>query len=227
MTEAKVLDHGFVKLISFMGGDLSVVNSARISYNKIHDQMEPGDDKLINFLVKHRHGTPLESSVFTFHVKAPIAITREWMRHRFASYNEVSGRYTQLPEEMYLPSGDAFRTQVGKPGHYSFERISGSEKIKAMEENIATTYWRCYRTYEELIEMGLAREVARNVLPVGIYTEFYFTVNCRSLMNFLSLRNADNALYEIRQYAIAIESMFKDLMPITYEAFVKNGRAVP
>ncbi len=222
-----VLDSGFVELDEFSGGDLTIVNSARISYARKHNQMDEGDDKLIGFLMQHRHGTPFETSHFLFHIKAPIFVAREWMRHRMASYNEVSARYTKLEQEFYLPEGDAIRKQVGKPGRYVFKPLYDPAKEHAVRSKMRMAYSHASEAYEDLLNMGVAKEVARDVLPVAIYTEFYFDVNARSLMNFLSLRNAPNALYEIQEYAKGMEHYFAKKMPICYNAFVQNERVAP
>jgi thymidylate synthase (FAD) len=170
--------------------------------------------------------SPFEHNAFRFHIRAPIFVAREWMRHRFSSFNEESARYHQLEPDFYLPEESAVRTQVGRPGAYSFEP---TEEAVA-RETIATlrrVYDQLYATYQALIDQGVAKELARAVLPFGIYTQFYWTVNARSLMNFLSLRNSDNAQFEIRTYAEAVERLFADKMPITHECFQEFGRMVP
>jgi thymidylate synthase (FAD) len=217
---------GWVKLIDKMGSDLDVVNSARISYKNQHIMFEPGDDKLIGFLMKHRHGTPFEAVEFHFQVRAPISVVREWQRHRIASYNEVSGRYVKMELDSYMPARKNIRSQVGKPGHYKF--IPCEPNIKLHVETIfKETYDLCYRAYETMLEMGVAKELARNVLNLGLFTEFRFKTNARSLMNFLELRNAPNAMFEIQEYARAIEEDFKTILPITHQAFLDNGRKAP
>lgn len=222
--EISVLDKGFVRLDDAMASDLSVVNAARVSFNKRHDDMEEGDDKLISFLLRNRHGTPFEHNSFRFHIKAPIFVAREWMRHRIGSYNEMSGRYTKLESDFYVP--DYVRTQVGKPGAYTFEPVD--EKVAEVARfDIEQSYRRAWTNYEAMIDMGVAKEVARIVLPVGIYTQFYWTINARSLMNFISLRNANQALWEIKEYGKVIEEIFKKQMPITAQAFIENGRIAP
>lgn len=222
-----VLDKGFVRLDYFQGGDLQTVNCARISYHRQHKQIEQGDDKLISYLLKHRHGTPFEASEFLFHVKCPIFVAREWMRHRIASYNEISGRYVKLEHDFYLPEGDAIRIQTGKPGHYKMQPIYDPAKEYAVRSAMENAYAQSYDTYNRLIKMGVAKELARDVLPVGIYTEFYFKSNARSLMNFISLRNEEHALHEIREYAKVVEKIFAKCMPLSYTAFTENGRIAP
>jgi thymidylate synthase (FAD) len=221
-----VLDHGFVRLDGHMGDDLSVVNAARVSFAKRSAAMGPSEEGLIRFLMRERHGTPFEHNAFRFHVKAPIFVAREWMRHRVGSFNEWSGRYAQLEEEFYVPAAEDVRTQVGKPGAYSFEPVDDDAAQAARDEQRAV-YQHAYRAYEAMLARGVARELARNVLPVGIYTQFFWTVNARSLMNFVALRNAEAAQREIRRYAEAVETLFAARMPVTHAAFVANERRAP
>jgi len=220
----QVFDHGFVSLDDCMADDLSVVNSARVSFNAYHEEMEEGDDKLINFLMKNRHGTPFEHNAFRFHIKAPIFVFREWQRHRISSYNEWSARYSELKNEFYVP--DTFRTQVGKPGAYKFEPLD-QELIDPVLEMMIQHNQRSFDQYRVAMAMGVAKEQARLFLPVSIYSEMYWTVNARSLMNFLSLRNSEQAMFEIRVYAETVELFFTELMPITAQAFIDNGRVAP
>lgn len=223
-----------------MADDLSVINAARVSFAKrsegvMHVETLPhgtvttwtlvDDDKgLIRYLLTNRHGTPFEHNAFRFHVKCPIFVAREWMRHRIGSFNEMSGRYTKLDAEFYVPEN--VRSQVGKPGAYTFDPVSDelADFARTEMQFINKGAW---GIYELLLDKGIAKEIARMVLPVNIYTQFYWTVNARSLMNFLSLRNADTAMFEIRQYADVIETIFAGKMPVTYEAFVANSRVAP
>jgi thymidylate synthase (FAD) len=221
-----VLDHGFVRLDEAMADDLSVVNGARVSFAKHKTEMDDSDAGLIRFLMRERHASPFEHAVFRFHVRCPIFIAREWFRHRWSSFNEFSMRYAKATEDFYVPEPEDVRTQVGKPGAYSFEPVS-EEVAETTREELRQIYESAYGAYERLVELGVARELARAVLPVGAYTEFYWTVNARSLMNFLSLRNAEAAQREIRRYAEACERFFADRMPVTHEAFVAAGRVAP
>ena len=220
-----VLDHGFVRLDDCMASDLSVVNAARVSFAQRSEELSERDQGLIRFLMREKHSSPFEHSVFRFHVKCPIFVAREWMRHR-NSYNEWSARYSQLEPEFYLPEPEDVRTQVGKPGAYSFEPVD-AELAEHTREVQREAYQHAYQTYETLLERGVAKELARNVLPVGIYTMFYWTVNARSLMNFLSLRNSDTAQREIHRYAEAVEQLFAERMPHTHAAFVAADRRAP
>jgi thymidylate synthase (FAD) len=225
-TGIPVLDHGFVRLDGALADDLSVVNGARVSFARRKEEMEESDEGLIRFLMRERHGTPFEHNAFRFHVRCPIFVAREWFRHRVGSFNEFSMRYARASDEFYVPDAEDVRTQVGKPGAYSFEPVS-DELAEQTREKLQEVYDAAYQTYEELVEAGVAREVARAALPVGAYTEFYWTVNARSLMNFISLRNSETAQREIRRYAEACERFLEEQMPVTYAAFVANDRTAP
>jgi thymidylate synthase (FAD) len=221
-----VLDHGFVRLDEAMADDLSVVNGARVSFAKHKTEMDDSDAGLIRFLMRERHGTPFEHNAFRFHIRAPIFVAREWFRHRVGSFNEFSMRYAKATDDFYVPEPEDVRTQVGKPGAYSFESVS-DEVAETTREELRQVYEAAYAAYEKLVELGVARELARAALPVAAYTEFYWTVNARALMNFLSLRNAETAQREIRLYAEACERFLAERMPVTYEAFVAAGRVAP
>jgi thymidylate synthase (FAD) len=223
--EVRVLDHGFLALDGALASDLAVVNAARVSFNQTSQEMTERDEGLIRFLMRERHGSPFEHGYFRFLVKAPLFVVREHHRHRTGhSYNEWSGRYSKMEPEFYVP--DFVRTQVGKPGAYSFEPVE-PEVAEQTREELETVYETAFAAYERLVELGVARELARAALPVGAYTEFYWTVNARSLMNFLSLRAAEAAQREIRRYAEACERFFAELMPVTYQAFLDSGRLAP
>ena len=224
--ELVLFEHGFVRLDAAMADDLSVVNSARVSFAVRRDEMDDRDKGLIRFLMRDRHGTPFEHNSFRFHIRAPIFVAREWFRHRIGSFNEESARYHKLSDDFYLPDMEAVRSQVGKPGSYSFEPVEEAVAIET-RQTLEKTYKEVYATYMELIEKGVAKEVARAVLPVGIFTQFYWTINARALMNFLSLRNSQTAQYEIRAYAEAVERLFAQQMPITHQCFIEFGRVAP
>jgi thymidylate synthase (FAD) len=221
-----VLDHGFVRLDEAMADDLSVVNGARVSFARHKDELDDADAGLIRFLMRDRHGTPFEHNAFRFHIRCPIFVAREWFRHRIGSFNEFSMRYAKATDDFYVPEPDDVRSQVGKPGAYSFEPVE-PELAERTREELQAVYEVAYATYTRLVEEGVARELARSVLPVGAYTEFYWTVNARALMNFVSLRAAETAQREIRRYAEACEQFLAAKMPITYEAFVANDRTAP
>jgi thymidylate synthase (FAD) len=209
-----------------MATDLSVVNAARVSFARRKEEMDEGDAGLIRFLMRERHGTPFEHNAFRFHVRAPIFVAREWFRHRIGSFNEFSMRYAKATEDFYLPAEDDVRTQVGKPGAYSFEPVT-ADVAETTREELQAVYEAAYAAYERLVELGVARELARSVIPVGAYTEFYWTVNARALMNFVSLRAAETAQREIRRYADAVEQFLAEKMPVTHAAFVAANRIAP
>jgi len=221
-----VLDHGFVRLDDAMASDLSVVNGARVSFARHKTEMDESDEGLIRFLMRDRHGTPYEHNAFRFHVRAPLFVAREWFRHRVGSFNEFSMRYAKASDEFYVPAPEDVRSQVGKPGAYSFEPVE-PELADRTREELQAVYDAAYATYNSLVERGVARALARLVMPMGAYTEFYWTVNARSLMNFVSLRAAETAQREIRRYAEACERFLAEKMPVTHSAFVENGRVAP
>jgi thymidylate synthase (FAD) len=220
-----VLDHGFVALDAALASDLAVVNGARVSFNQDSDEFTEREAGLIRFLVRERHGSPFEHGYFRFLVKAPIFVVREHHRHRAGhAFNEWSGRYSKLEPEFYVP--DNVRTQVGKPGSYTFEPVDDATRAFAREE-IEQNARRSYDAYERMLEQGVAKEVARTVLPLSTYTKYYWSCNPRSLMHFCGLRNHESAQYEIRQFAAAAESFLERLMPVTHAAFVANDRRSP
>jgi thymidylate synthase (FAD) len=224
-TVVEVLDKGFLALDGALASDLAVVNGARVSFNQASDEMGERDEGLIRFLVRERHGSPFEHGYFRFLVKAPIFVVREHHRHRAGhSYNEWSGRYAKMEAEFYVP--DFVRTQVGKPGAYSFEPVT-EEVREAARREIEENAERAFEAYERMLEQGVAKEVARAVLPLSTYTKYYWSCNPRSLMHFCGLRNHESAQYEIRQYAAAAESFLERLMPATHAAFLANDRVAP
>src|SRR5213596_1347454 len=222
----RVLDHGFVRLDGVMASDLSVVNGARVSFARKKEELDESDEGLIRFLMRDRHGTPFEHNAFRFHIRCPIFVAREWMRHRVGSFNEFSLRYAKATDDFYVPEPDDVRSQVGKPGAYSFEPVD-EELAERTREELREVYQHAFETYERLVEAGVARELARSVMPVGAYTEFFWTVNARALMNFVSLRAADTAQREIRRYADAVEQFLAEKMPVTHAAFVAANRVAP
>lgn len=231
-----------VELIKHSASDMDVVTAAWVSTkgerskNTTNNGSTTDDSKvpgLINYLMRERHGSPFEHSYFTFYVKAPIFVWREHMRHRIASYNEESGRYKVLEPEFYIPPRERKLQQIGKVGHYEF--VAGTNLQYAL---LTTTLRRhcesAYTDYLQLLQNNIAKEVARIVLPVNIYSSAYVTMNARALMNFLSLRvSAEDSKYpsypqrEIEMVGEAYEEIFSTIMPITYQAFIDNGRVSP
>lgn len=231
-----------VELVQSMGSDRTVIQSARVSTKgteivEATDGMEVVIDKrdrgLINFLMRDRHGTPFEHNAFTFYVEAPIFVFREFMRHRIASYNEESGRYKELEPVFYIPAEDRKLIQGGKPGAYSFYEGSKEQWLTAKQETIDAAT-KAYDAYTEMLNAGIAKEVARGVLPVGIYSSMFVTMNARGLMNFLSLRkdSPENRFpsypqREIEMVAEKMEELWAEKMPITAELFREHGRVAP
>lgn len=221
-----------VKLVQSMGSDEMVAMSARVSTGASSDSVSKTAG-LINFLMRDRHGTPFEHNAFTFYVEAPIFVFREFMRHRIASYNEESGRYKELDPVFYMPSPERKLIQVGKTGAYEF--LPGSvAQFQSTYEAIKENSVSAYGYYQDMLNDGVAREVARAVLPVNIYSSMFVTMNARSLMNFLSLRTTREGTKfpsfpqrEIEMVAEMMENLWAEQMPITYETFNKNGRVAP
>lgn len=245
MTETEGVDIKFrsdveVELVKQSASDSDVIFAARVSTqgerSLSREDFYMSPDKmygLINFLMRERHGSPFEHSVFTFYIRAPIFVWREHMRHRIASYNEESGRYRQLMPEFYVPDSERNLVQTGKTGAYVFERGT-QDQHQAVNEEYVKTCKQAYESYERLLERGIAREVARGVLPVNIYSSAYVTINARSLMNFLSLRKKHESSTfpsypqrEIEMVAEKYERIFQEYMPMTYKSFSSNGRVCP
>ncbi len=233
MTDIQFRSDVTVELIQHMGSDESVVRAARVSTGTFAGWDEKKDPGLINYLMRDRHGSPFEHNAFTFYVEAPIFVFREFMRHRIASYNEESGRYKELEPVFYVPGPDRKLKQIGKPGAYEFVDGDYSQKVQVPAE-IMRVCDDAYSSYSRMLKMGVAREVARAVLPVNIYSTMYVTMNARSLMNFLSLRTTREGTHfpsfpqrEIEMVAEKMETLWAEKMPITYETFNKNGRVSP
>src|SRR5258708_10758549 len=214
-----VLDHGFVRLVNSMGSDLDIVRSARVSYNadwrgpetsEELDSLTSKDEKLIAYLLRNHHTSPFESVVFTFEIKCPIFVARQWHRHRTWAYNEVSARYTELPEEYYIPSPDQLTTQAkdNKQMRTGQQVRETNSIIKSMQNHCEYSF----ALYKEYLQRGVARELARMVLPLNTYTRFFGTVNLHNLLHFLRLRLHPHAKYEIRVYAEAIRTIIKEIV---------------
>lgn len=233
-----------VELVRAQASDTDVLYSARVSTvgeqtletdaaASESTELAKRDLGLINYLMRDRHGTPFEHNSMTFYVSAPIFVFREFQRHRMASYNEESGRYRQLRPVFYVPNRERMLVQEGRPGKYEF--FPGTpEQHELVENEIRDSSTRAYESYQRMLAAGVAREVARSVLPVNIYSSMYVTMNARSLMNFLSLRTKreDSAFpsfpqREIEMVAEKMEAFWRELMPATAAAFDKNGRVAP
>lgn len=211
-----------VELVDFMGGDGRVVQAARTSTLGATASEEKESAGLINFLVRERHEVPIEHSVFTFRIEAPIFVTRQILKHRITSISEESGRYREMDGQFYIPNLDRPLSQVGKTGDYNMVQFDDVEDA----ENVLTAMQVVCRVagaaYSELLDFGVAKEVARMVLPVNLYSSMYLTINARSLMNFLSLRNEHHAQYEIREVAKQMDDVFRAEMPLTRAAWLKS-----
>ena len=227
-----------VELVKASASDADVIWAARVSTAGEQSMEEIGEDParsagLINYLARERHGSPFEHTSMTFFVSAPIFVFREFMRHRIASYNEESGRYRELRPVFYIPNKDRKLVQVGKTGAYTF--VDGTpEQLEVTVNAIKETCILAYENYQKILASGVAREVARAVLPVTLYSSMYVTMNARALMNFLSLRTSSPDSHfpsypqrEIEMVAEKMEKHFAQLMPMTYAAFLKSGRIAP
>ncbi len=228
-----VLDHGFVRVIDYMGDDSAIVQAARVSYGKGTKKLRE-DAGLINYLLRHRHSTPFEMCEIKFHIKLPIFIARQWIRHRTANVNEYSARYSIMDKEFYLPSPDqlAAQSKTNRQGRDS--NVLPPEQNKRVIEMLRRDAEQCYDHYREMLnedeagnvidesKTGLARELARMNLNLNYYTQWYWKVDLHNLMHFLSLRADAHAQYEIRAYAEAMISVLKRWVPTTYEAFMDH-----
>ena len=227
-----------VELVKSSASDADVIWAARVSTAGDKSLEDVGADAaksegLINYLARERHGSPFEHTSMTFFISAPIFVFREFMRHRIASYNEESGRYRELKPVFYIPSKERKLVQIGKAGAYTF--VDGTpEQFGITVAAIKETCNLAYANYQKMLDAGVAREVARAVLPVTLYSSMYVTMNARALMNFLSLRTAREGSHfpsypqrEIEMVAEKMEAHFAKLMPITYGAFQKSGRIAP
>ena len=219
-----------VDMIDFMGGDNRVVQAAQVSTKGADSVNSETREGLINYLVKNRHASPTEHSVFTFLITAPIFVARESHRHRIASLNEESGRYKKLSPHFYVPDSDRKLQQVGKTGDYKFTEGTDDQKL-VVQSSLIHAAEEAWALYEDMLSKGVTKEVARMVLPTNIYTSWYITINARSLMNYLSLRttNPDATIKsspqrEIEMVAELMEDHFSAEMPLTYKAWNNNGR---
>ena len=184
------------------------------------------DAGILNYMMREEHGTPFEMVQFKFRVHAPIGVVWEWVRHRISSFNVMSTRYVEMPKEFYIPLEAQVRRQVGKAGAYTFQPMTAQEAQEILDIYI-TSMFKSYESYEKLLEKGLAKEVARNVLPMGLFTEFIWSVNLRSLFNFLHLRTAPAALHEIQIPARMVEELASQVVPEAFNAWRRNGKKAP
>ena len=218
MTEPTFRSDMRVELIDFMGGDGRVVQAARTSTLGASASGEEERAGLINFLLRERHEVPVEHSVFTFRIEAPIFVTRQILKHRISSISETSGRYRELPGEFYIPFEARPMGQAGRTGEYNMVHLGEHEETRLALEMVRASQ-RAWASYESMLRNGAAKEVARMVLPVNLYSSMYLTMNARSLMNFLSLRNEHHAQWETREVAEKMEGIFAEKMPLTFAAW--------
>jgi thymidylate synthase (FAD) len=218
--EIKVLDKGFVRLVDYMGGDQRIVQSARVSYGEGTKNVRQ-DRALIHYLMKHWHTSPFEQVQLTFHAKMPIFIARQWIRHRTARLNEISGRYSVMKDEFYVPEPDkvSFQSVNNKQGRGEPLPIDQAETVIAQLEKEQRD---AYTGYMQMLDNGVARELARTNLPVSLYTEWYWQIDLHNLFHFIRLRADSHAQYEIRAYAEALAMCAKAVAPLAYEAFEEH-----
>ena len=216
--EFPVLDHGFVRLVDYLGSDQRIVQSARVSYGEGTKSYRQ-DKGLINYLLRNDHTSPFEQVVFTFHVKMPIFVARQWTRHRTARMNEISGRYSVMKDEVYIPddSNIALQSEDNKQGRKN-EPVSKeiADQVKAIMNEDSK---RAFENYGRLLDMGIAREIARIDLPLSLYTEFYWQIDLHNLFHFLALRLDAHAQYEIREYGKVMLEIVRAVCPLATEAF--------
>lgn len=208
----KVLDggQGWIGLLNHMGDENTVTNSARVSFGKMKSQFDEKDEKLLKYLIQNKHLTPLEHISFTFLVHCPLYVRSQWIRHRCASYNELSRRYTEVDLEFYLPEIYRKQSDSNKQASVVGSVVQENDNVIDMVEKCVNT---SLQTYNKMLQKGVCKEQARSILPQNLMTTFWWTVDLRSLINFLVLRDDDHAQLEIRQYAIAIKKLIKPFIP--------------
>lgn len=218
--EIPVLDKGFIRVIDYMGDDAAVVQAARVSYGSGTKSIRE-DQKLIAYLIENNHSSPLEMCEIKFHVKLPIFVARQWIRHRTANVNEYSARYSILDREFYIPESE----YLMKSGAQSNKNKQGSEGALSKEDvdaflrNLMQQSENCYLDYEQSIDKGISREISRMTLPLNYYTQWYWKIDLRNLLHFINLRMDSHAQFEIRQYASVIADIIKMWCPDVYDAF--------
>ncbi len=228
-----VLDHGFIRVVDYMGDDAAVVQAARVSYGRGTRRVRQ-DQRLINYLLRNRHTTPFEMCEIKYHVKLPIFVARQWIRHRTANVNEYSARYSILDNEFYVPAAEYLASQSGSNRQGRGTPLEGDEARHVLDL-LRSDAQQAYEHYVDLLnetdsaeiidpeKRGLARELARMNLNLNFYTQWYWKIDLHNLMHFLELRADSHAQYEIRVYAEAMLSTLKRWLPITYEAFLEYG----
>ncbi|MEY2392920.1 FAD-dependent thymidylate synthase [Wolbachia endosymbiont of Tettigetta isshikii] len=215
----KVLDHGFIRVVDYMGSDSAIVQAARVSYGKGIKQISQ-DEALIKYLMRHHHTTPFEMCEIKFHVKLPIFVARQWIRHRTANVNEYSARYSILDNEFYIPKPEQVAKQSDNNKQGSGEAFD-SHTSKEIIDSLTNDSNLVYSHYERFIQQRLAREIARTNLTLNYYTQFYWKIDLHNLLHFLKLRADKHAQYEIRVYAEVMLDIIKKWVPMAYSAFVE------
>jgi len=222
MEHIKLLDHGFVGLVDHMGDDLSIARNARVSYDAEWraGENEGSDARLINYLYKNGHNTPFEAVTFTFDVKAPIFVFRQWHRHRTQSYNELSARYRELPEEFYIPETKHITTQ--STDNKQMRTTKQHPDADQFRREMKYCNKQSFALYKAMLRDGCPRELARSVLPVGTYSHMFATMNLNNLFKFIAERSHEHAQYEIRVYSDALLELIEPIVPVAVAAFRKN-----
>ena len=219
--EIKVLDHGFIRLVDYLGGDSRIVQSARVSYGSGTKSVRE-DEALIDYLMSHRHTSPFEQVVLTFHCKMPIFVARQWIRHRAARVNEISGRYSVMEDEFYVPAETNIQRQSKDNRQGRDPQEVPAELRQKVLSIISVGQTAAYSDYQTLLNDGIARELARINLPLSLYTQWYWQIDLHNLLHFMQLRMDEHAQWEIRQYANVLADLTKAVAPLAYKAFEKH-----
>ena len=215
--EFQVLDKGFVRMVDYYGSDSRIVQAARVSYGEGTKTVSQ-DGALIDYLLRHQHTSPFEQVIFTFHLKMPIFVARQWVRHRMGRMNEVSGRYSIMKDEFYVPENSCISKQStnNKQGR---GEVFEEQQAKEFQAEFIEGQQKAYEVYKDMVEKGIAREIARINLPLALYTEFYWQMDLHNLFHFLKLRLDSHAQYEIRLYAEKILEIIKTVCPMAVSSF--------
>jgi len=216
-----VLDKGFVRLVDYMGGDQRIVQAARVSYGEGTKTVRE-DAGLIDYLLRNDHTSPFEQVVFTFHTKMPVFVARQWVRHRMARLNEISGRYSVMSDEFYVPAPEDVAEQSPDNKQGRMAEPMSSERAEKVRQTIDAVHQQAYTGYKTLLEDGTARELARVVLPLSMYTEWYWQIDLHNLFRFLKLRMDSHAQKEIREYAFVMRDLASKVCPMAFESFNRH-----
>ncbi len=219
--EIKVLDHGFVRLVDYMGGDARIVQTARVSYGEGTKTIRE-DAGLIDYLMRHLHTSPFEHVVLELHCKMPIFVARQWIRHRTARLNEISGRYSVMHDEFYVPAPEQIKPQSATNKQGRGREDVPPELCRKVIEILQRDQGAAYARYEDMLNDGIARELARINLPLSLYTQWYWQMDLHNLFHFIRLRADSHAQWEIQQYALAIARIARAIAPLAYAAFEKH-----